>query len=167
MVERVAVPDDRRSGGPVGTYSRQEIEDAFKVFQERAAVAGQTGNWDEWSLCFTEDAKYYEHHYGRMEGRQQILDWITATMNEPLFREMTSFPIEWYVIDEDKGWIICSVANVMQDPGDGTDHRESNWTLLEYAGNGQFSYEEDMYNPTEFGEMVSGWLKIKKAHAKK
>jgi hypothetical protein len=54
----------------------------------------------------------------------------------------------------------------MDDPGDGSDHREYNWTLLEYAGNGQFSYEEDMYNPTEFGEMVSGWLKVKKAHAK-
>jgi hypothetical protein len=88
-------------------------------------------------------------------------------MNEPLFREMTSFPIEWYVIDEDKGWIICSVANVMQEPGDGTDHRESNWTLLEYAGNGQFSYEEDMYNPTEFGEMIKGYLKAKKAVAAK
>jgi len=58
---------------------------------------------------------------------------------------------------------MCQVANVMDDPGDGSDHREYNWTLLHYAGNGQFSYEEDMYNPTEFGEMVKGYLKAKKA----
>lgn len=147
----------------MGTYSREEIEAAFTTFQERAAEAGRTGSWDEWSLCFTEDADYSEHHYGRMKGRQEILDWITKTMNEPIFRHMTSFPIDWYVIDEERGWVICQVANVMEDPGDGSDHRAYNWTLLHYAGNGQFSYEEDMYNPAEFGEMVKGWLRAKKA----
>ena len=35
-------------------------------------------------------------------------------------------------------------------------HREYNWTMLHYAGNGQFSYEEDMYNPTEFGDDDQG-----------
>jgi len=149
----------------VGKYSREEIEAAFQTFQDRAAEAGTSGSWDEWALCFTEDARYYEHHYGHMSGRQEILDWITATMNEPLFSEMSSFPIDWYVVDEERGWIICQVANVMDDPGDGSDHREYNWTLLEYAGNGQFSYEEDMYNPTEFGEMVKGYLAAKKAAA--
>jgi hypothetical protein len=53
----------------------------------------------------------------------------------------------------------------MDDPGDGSDHREYNWTLLHYAGNGQFSYEEDMYNPVEFGAMIKGWLAAKKAAA--
>ena len=76
---------------------------------------------------------------------------------------MRSFPIEWYVIDEEKGWVLCSVVNVMDDPGDGSDHEESNWTLLHYAGDGLFSYEEDMYNPVEFGEMIKGWLEAKKA----
>ena len=73
----------------MGKYTRAEMEDAFKVFQEKAAIAGQTGDWEDWSQCFTEDAKYYEHHYGRMEGRQQILDWINATMNEKLFSDMS------------------------------------------------------------------------------
>ena len=79
---------------------------------------------------------------------------------------MRSFPIDWYVIDEEKGWVLCSVRNVMDDPGDGVDHEEYNWTLLHYAGDGQFSYEEDMYNPAEFGEMIKGWLQAKKAAKK-
>ena len=80
---------------------------------------------------------------------------------------MSSFPIDWYVIDEERGWIMCQVANVMDDPGDGSDHREYNWTILHYAGDGQFSYEEDMYNPIEFGEMIKGWLEAKKAEPPK
>jgi hypothetical protein len=59
--------------------------------------------------------------------------------------------------------VICSVSNVMDDPGDGTTHSESNWTKLHYAGDGLFSYEEDMYNPNEFADMVKGWLAAKQA----
>jgi hypothetical protein len=148
-----------------GKFTRDEIEQAFETFQAQAKAAGQSNDWREWSECFTEDAQYYEHHYGRMNGREEIYKWIQATMTEPLFAEMSSFPIDWYMIDEERGWIMCQVANVMDDPGDGSDHREYNWTLLKYAGDGQFSYEEDMYNPTEFGEMVKAWLQAKKAAA--
>jgi hypothetical protein len=153
-------------GGAVGRFTRDEIEKAFQHFQDTADRSAKSGDWHEWSECFTEDAEYYEHHYGRMHGRQAIFDWIQQTMTEPLFAEMRDFPIDWYMVDEERGWIMCQVANVMDDPGDGTDHREYNWTLLHYAGNNQFSYEEDMYNPNEFGEMVKTWFAAKKAAAK-
>ena len=103
-------------------YERAEIEDAFQHFQDTAARCAKSGDWAEWSECFTEDAEYYEHHYGRMKGRTAILDWINDTMAEPINNEMRAFPIEWYVIDEERGWVICSVSNVMDDPGDGSDH---------------------------------------------
>ena len=35
----------------------------------------------------------------------------------------------------------------MSDPGDGSIHQEYNFTLLKYAGDGKWSYEEDIYNP--------------------
>jgi hypothetical protein len=76
---------------------------------------------------------------------------------------MTEFPVDWYLIDEERGWVLMSVWNRMNDPGDGSLHQEYNWTMLHYGGNGQFSYEEDMYNPAEFGTMIKGWLKAKKA----
>jgi len=147
-------------------FTRAEIEGAFQHFQDAAERSAKSGEWKEWSECFTEDADYYEHLYGRMQGRQAIYEWIQKTMNEPINVEMRSFPIDWYVIDEERGWVLCQVANVMDDPGDGSDHREYNWTLLHYAGDGLFSYEEDMYNPDEFGQMIKGWLKVKKTLVK-
>ena len=149
----------------MGKFSRAEIEDAFRHFQEAADRSAKSGDWREWSECFTEDAEYYEHHYGRFSGREAIYQWIQTTMHEPINEDMRSFPVEWYVIDEDRGWILCSVINEMVDPGDGSKHGEANWTKLHYAGDGLFSYEEDMYNPNDFGEMIKGWLKAKAAAA--
>jgi hypothetical protein len=34
--------------------------------------------------------------------------------------------------------------------------------LLKYAGDDQWSLEEDMYNPAEFTEMIKGWITAKK-----
>lgn len=79
-------------------------------------------------------------------------------MAEPINCEMIDFPADWYVIDEERGWVLCAIWNVMRDPGDGSVHREINWTKLHYAGGGLFSYEEDIYNPIEFGAMIKGWL---------
>ena len=58
-------------------FSRDELEDAFRTYWQTGAVGEK---WDAWADLFTEDAEYYEHHYGRMKGRQAILDWINATM---------------------------------------------------------------------------------------
>src|SRR5437870_5156221 len=93
----------------VGTFTRDEIERAFQSFQDAAERSAKSGDWREWSECFTEDADYYEHHYGRMKGREAIYDWIQSTMSEPINRDMRNFPIDWYVIDEERGWVICSV----------------------------------------------------------
>jgi SnoaL-like protein len=144
-------------------YTRDEIEDAFARFQTAAKQAGSSGDWTEWGECFTDDAEYYEHHFGRLRGRKAIVDWITETMKQFPNDHMTEFPVDWYMVDEERGWVLMSVWNRMEDPGDGSVHQEYNWTLLHYGGNGQFSYEEDMYNPAEFGTMIKGWLKAKKA----
>jgi hypothetical protein len=149
----------------MGTYTRDEIEEAFAKYRAAAKAAGKSGDWREWGECFTEDAEYYEHHFGRMKGRQTIVDWLTDTMKTFPNDSMTEFPIDWYMIDEERAWILMSVINRMEDPGDGTVHEEYNWTMLHYGGNGQFSYEEDMYNPAEFGTMITGWLKARKAAA--
>jgi hypothetical protein len=51
----------------------------------------------------------------------------------------------------------------MKDPGDGRIHQEYNFTLLKYAGEGRWSYEEDIYNPMRFGTMVGEWEAARKA----
>lgn len=147
----------------MGRWTREELEAAFDKFQAGALKGGQTGDWSDWAACFTEDATYFEHHYGRFWGRERIHAWITKTMSEFPAKHMTAFPITWYSIDEDKGWIFCEVMNRMEDLGDGKIHEEPNISILHYAGNGLFKREEDAYNPHNMGVMIAGWLDAKKA----
>ena len=147
----------------MGTWSRDELESAFEQYQEVAAVAGRTGDWKAWADQFTDDAVYIEHHYGTFNGREAISAWISSCMSEYPGNAMPEFPIEWYVIDEERGWVVCQVWNRMKDPGDGSTHQAYNFTLLKYAGDGRWSYEEDVYNPMRFGVMVAGWEAAKQA----
>lgn len=142
-------------------WSREEIEQAFDVYQTAALKGGKTGNWRDWANCFTEDATYFEHHYGRYWGRERIFEWITEIMGVFPADHMDAFPITWYSIDEERGWIFCEVMNRMRDLGDGKIHQEPNITILHYAGNGLFSYEEDAYNPLNMGVMLKAWMKAK------
>jgi len=146
----------------MGRWSRDELEEAFSLYQETALKAGTSGDWRAWANLFTEDATYVEHKYGTFGGREAIYNWIQKTMAEPIVRDMRYFPIEWYIIDEDRGWIVAQVWNRMVDPGDGSIHQSHNITILRYAGDMKWSYEEDAYNPEHFGEMIKGWMKRKK-----
>jgi len=141
----------------MGQFTRGELEEAFAAYQQAAATAGATGDWGVWADQFTEDATYVEHHYGRFEGRAAIRDWITATMGSFPGDRMHVFPVDWHVVDEERGWIVCQVQNRMDDPGDGSVHQEANITILHYAGDGMWSYEEDVYNPASFATMLRAW----------
>jgi len=141
----------------VGRWPREELEAQFAAYQARAAEAARTGDWRPWAEQFTEDATYVEHHFGTFRGRDAIAEWITATMADYPGRHMVSFPIGWSVIDDERGWVVCQVWNRMADPGDGRTYQEYNVTILEYAGDGLWSYEEDVYNPLRFGAMVAEW----------
>lgn len=149
----------------MGRWSRVEIEQAFGHYQEVARRAAATGDWREWANLFTTDATYLEHHFGTMEGREAIFDWIQSTMSQWPGNEMIEFPIEWYIIDEDRGWVACQIWNRMADPGDGSLHQEHNLTLLKYAGDGLWSYEEDAYNPVNFVAMLENYMRHKEALA--
>jgi hypothetical protein len=141
----------------------EEIRAAFDHYREAAAEAGRTGNWELFVSCFTEDVDYIEHHYGRFKGRQQVREWVVPAMTTWPVNRMTSFPWNWYVVDAEQGWVVGEVANVMDDPGDGQVYRSVNWTRLVYAGDGLFSEEEDVYNPTEFADMIKSWMQAWKA----
>jgi hypothetical protein len=149
----------------MGQWPRAEIEQAFDEYTRLAAEAGASGAWGPWADQFTEDATYVEHHYGTFHGRRAIYEWITGCMSEYPGSEMPEFPIEWHIVDEERGWVVCQVWNRMKDPGDGSVHQEYNFTLLHYAGDGQWSYEEDIYNPMRFGAMLKGWEAARAATA--
>jgi hypothetical protein len=139
-------------------WSRAELDEAHAHFMDTANRCAAAGEWRDWADLFTEDARYVEHMFGEMHGREEIFSWISATMAEWPNKAMTSFPHSWCVCDEEKGWWICRIENRFRDPGDGSVHQAHNLTVLHYAGNMQFSYEEDAYNPANFGPVVTNWL---------
>ena len=147
----------------MATYTKDEIETAFEHYKAVSTECGRTGNWQPWGELFTEDATYVEHYYGEMHGRQAIVEWIQKTMDTAPNDSMHDFPYDWHIVDPDRGWVVFQAQNRMDDPGDGKVYEAASWTLLKYAGNSQWSYEEDMYNPNEFGEMISAWGKAKSA----
>jgi hypothetical protein len=148
----------------MATWTRGELASGFQHYQDTVRRAGETGDWNLFADLFTQDAVYYEHAYGRFEGREQIRPWIIHTMTTFPGSCMPWFPIRWSVLDEERGWIVCDIRNLMRDPGDGSEHEASNFTLLHYAGGNQFSYEEDTYNPAHFLSMVRGWSRVADAH---
>jgi len=68
-----------------------------------------------------------------------------------------TFPVEWVVIDGDR--VVYYPWQVLPHPtGEGDDFRFGCVTILSYAGDGQFSYQEDVYNPTEGEKVFGAWI---------
>jgi SnoaL-like domain len=146
--------------------SRAELESAFEHYQKIVRRIAVERDWTLFAAMFTEDAEYNEHAYGRFSGRPAIAEWAVRTMTAFPGNAMVAFPVTWSMLDADRGWIVCEIQNVMPDPGDGSVHQSPNLTILHYAGDNLFSYEEDVYNPTRFLQMVAGWARIAEAHGR-
>jgi hypothetical protein len=148
-------------------WHRDELRQGFGHYQATAQAAAGDKDWNAWADLFTEDAEYVEHLFGTMHGREQIRQWITTTMASPPGSQMDAFPVGWSILDEDRGWVVCQIWNRMEDPGDGSTHQAYNVTLLKYAGQGLWSYEEDIYNPARFVSMIEAWQATKDAMSKR
>ena len=142
----------------MGQWSREELEEAFQAYQQDVIDVGKTWDWSSYADHFTEDAKYVEHALGNMEGRENIREWIASTMDTFPGSEMPFYPVTWYSIDVEKGWVFSEIMNRMKDPGDGSVHGAGVITVLEYAGNDKWSYEEDAYNPMNFMLMIQQYI---------
>lgn len=141
-------------------YSKAELEQTFVDFRAALRRAVASGDWSEWAQFFTEDALYVEHAMGTFHGRAEIHDWVVRTMSSPILEHVAEFPVDWHIVCEQRGWIIAQFGTLMKDPGDGSCHETYCFTLLKYAGNGQWSYEEDIYNPASMENMLKGWAAV-------
>jgi SnoaL-like domain len=141
-----------------GQWSREEIDEAFERHKQVVVEIGSSWDWSRFADQFTEDATYVEHTYGTMHGREQIRDWIVSTMNAFPGSEMPFYPTSWHSIDVDRGWVFCEFQNQMRDPGDGSIHQAANLSVMKYAGDDLWSYEEDAYNPMNFLPMVRTYV---------
>jgi len=138
--------------------TRNELELAFAHYCDVRERAIATGDWRRWAALFTEDARYVEHAYGEFNGRQAISDWIVGVM-EP-FPTMT-FPNDWVVFDPEQSFVVFQCQNRLPHPTDpnGAPFQFPTWTKLDYAGDGLWSCEEDVYNPKNAAEVIQAWIK--------
>lgn len=144
--------------------TEDELARAFAEFQEAVADIAASGDWERFADLFTEDAEYVEHAYGNFHGRDEIRPWIVKTMTTFPGSEMVSFPAAWSVLDASQRRVVCEIRNLMRDPGDGSVHEASNITILDYAGDGLWSREEDVYNPQRFMDLTLTWGRVAREH---
>jgi ketosteroid isomerase-like protein len=139
---------------PTPASPRAEVEAEFKRYVERGRAAVASGDWDQWADQFTEDARYYEHHYGKFHGQAEIRAWIKGVMQP--FPDM-DFPTEWVMIDGNR--VVMRCQNRLPDPAGGDAvYQFPTLVVLHYAGGGKWSYEEDIYNPDEAPPVIEAWV---------
>ena len=127
--------------------------DAYVAVREQIEAGDAT--WLDLAQFFTDDIVYIDPAWGRVQGIDHIREFLVDSM---VGLEDWSFPIEFTAIDGDtvviKWW--------QQLPGtrpDGTRYEQSGYSTLVYAGDGKFSYEEDILNMAHVLEdlKASGW----------
>ena len=135
----------------MSAHTHDEVEAEFQRYVERTAA----NDWDAWADQFTDDARYVEHGLGTFEGREAIRTWIVAAM-APAAGGI-SFPVDWHVIDGDR--VVMYHWNTFATlPGMTGEYRFAVVTILHYAGGGQWSYQEDMYNAKEADAVLAEYL---------
>lgn len=122
-------------------FPRAEVEAAFRKYLDTGAYGRR---WNEWADLFTADAYYYECQYGEFHGREAIRTWITSVMAG--VPDMYFPPIKWSLIDGDQ--VVFCLDNAYPNPQDpaGPSIAFATISYLKYAGNGQWSREEDYYD---------------------
>lgn len=119
--------------------AREEVEQAFITYFRTGGVGE---DWDGFADLFTEDAVYIEHVLGNMQGREEIRTWINSVMNE--YPEIYT-AYEWHQIEGDR--VVFYMQNRRDNPDpDGPPTIDfPGISVLHYAGDGKWSYEEDLW----------------------
>ena len=133
------------------TYEEAEVREAFARF----IAVGDSGDWNAWADLHTVDGVWNECHLGRFEGREAIREGITSVMAQAP-AEMY-FPVDWSMISGNR--VVFYPAQCLPDPtGGDEEYRFGCVTILDYAGDGQWSYQEDVYNPNHAQEVFTRWI---------
>ena len=138
-------------------FPRGEVQkaiDALHSIRDKAS-AGEM-SWDAIADLFTEDATYIDPAWGHFKGRKSIRQFLRDSMQG---LEGWKFPTDWCVIEGSR--VVSKFRN--QLPGrrpDGSFYEVPGVSVLEYAGDGKFSFEEDIINMVHLYEVLneSGWV---------
>jgi len=134
------------------SHPREEIQaaiDRYLVIRSDAEE-GRSG-WDALDEMFTDDATFIDPAWGRITGIDNLRHFWRESMQG---LDDWRFPNEWSTIDGDT--VVLRWWNRL--PGqreDGTHYEAPGFSHLVYAGDGKFSYEEDLINMVHLGEVLA------------
>lgn len=138
-------------------FRREEVQKVVdKYLKVREKIEAKQLGWEDLVDLFTDDATYIDPAWGRFVGREAITQFQRDSMQG---LEDWTFPIEWITIDGNR--VIIKFWNRL--PGqrpDGTFYEAPGLQVLIYAGNGKFSFDEDLLNMVHVMELIqeSGWV---------
>lgn len=133
-------------------HSREEVDATIKRYLAvRDGIDAGNGNWADLAQFFTDDAVFIDPAWGRVEGIDEMRRTVFGEAMVGL--EDWTFPTEFYAITGNT--VVIKWLQVL--PGtrpDGSRYAQSGYSTLVYAGNGKFSYEEDLLNMAHVMEDV-------------
>ena len=134
-------------------HSREEVHGALERYLAvRDGINAGDGTWRDLAQFFTDDAVFIDPAWGRVEGLEAMLESVFGEAMVGL--EEWKFPTEFFMIDGDT--VVVKWLQVL--PGtraDGRPFAQSGYSTLVYAGDGKFSYEEDLLNMAHVMEDVA------------
>jgi SnoaL-like domain len=137
-------------------YPESEVRAAWgKVLATREKIARGGADWSEIAGHFTEDAIYIDPVWGRYVGRDAIATFMHDCM---IGFDDWRFPTLWTVVKDNL--VICAFwSRVPGKLPDGSFPDCFSLSIAIYAGNGEFCYENDVFNMAELASLIaaSGW----------
>jgi ketosteroid isomerase-like protein len=133
-------------------FPEDEIRAAYdRLVATRDRVeAGELG-WDALADFFTEDATFIDPAWGRVEGREAIRKYLEESMAG---LEGWTFPREWTAVLDGARLVSAWQNRLPGRRADGTPYQALGVSVMHYAGDGKFSYEEDVLNMAHVVELI-------------
>ena len=121
------------------TYPDAEVVEAFK---EIWTTGSTNEDWTGWVDHLTPDVEYVERVFGRMNGREEVLAWITSLM---AVRGDVHAVLNWYIVAGDR--VVLDMDNRYYHPDPTQPPIDfGGVTILTYGGDGLFKREEDYWD---------------------
>jgi hypothetical protein len=144
-------------------FPREELEEMVRRWVAANDRAGRTGDWNQMSSFFTEDALYSWNNSSKWEfvarGRQQIHDW--AFGSEMAGLEHWVYPYVRTLIDDQKGEVLGIWRQVApgKDPaGNAYEIAGTGGSWFRYAGDFQWSWQRDFFDHGNAGAVFGAMM---------
>jgi len=139
-------------------YSPEEVRAAaerYCAIRARIESGLEPNGFGALAEMYTDDAVYVDAAWGRIEGKAAIAHWLEHSM---VGLDDWQFPVEFVAISG-RDVVVKWTQIIPGSRSDGTPFTQSGYSRLHYAGEGRFSYEEDVYNMAHVLEDLaeSGW----------